>query len=1055
MLKTFINRPVLATVISIVLLLLGLVSLSRLPITQFPDIAPPTVFVSGAYPGGNSESVTRSVITPLEEAINGVENMQYMSSSASSDGSFSIQVVFRLGIDPDQAAVNVQNRVAQVNSQIPAEVIRAGITTTKQQNSNIMYFNIMSRDEAKYDELFLQNYAKINLVPALKRIKGIGNVQLFGAKDYSMRIWLDPQKLTVNKLVPQDIETALNNSSLEASPGKFGQESDAPVQYVIKYKGKLNQPELFEKIILKSNADGSMLRLKDVAKVEFGSSFYDSDNKEDGLPAVTMAIQQASGSNANEIEIEVRRQLEESGKILPKGIEYHIVQSVKERLDQSIDQVKKTLIEAFILVFIVVFIFLQDFRSTLIPAIAVPVAIIGTFFFLQLIGFTINVLTLFALVLAIGIVVDDAIVVVEAVHAKMKDQHMAAKEATISAMSEITGAIISITLVMSAVFLPIGFMDGPAGIFYKQFAFTLAIAILISALNALTLSPALCALFLKPEHGDIQAGRQNYKQRFFTAFNIGFENLTNKYIRSIGFLIRKKWWSIGGLVIVSAIAFWMMNSSPKAFVPEEDDRFIMYSLSLPAGTNLKYSTAAVAKVDAALGKMPEVETVTSVSGFNILSSSSGPSYSFGFMRLKPAKERGKIQDMDQIIAVMNTRLEKIKEGELSLFRSPPVEGFGSVSGAELVLQDKAGGELDKFSEVAQGFIAELNQQPSVAAAFTTFRSDFPQFEVIVDEDKAHQLGTNAREIMNTLQLFYGGSQASDFVRFGKFYRVNIKAEGNYRMDEESLNQVYVKNSTGVMIPVSTLIKLNKVYGPEVVSRYNLFNSITVNIIPAAGYSNSQAMEAAEKLMIKKLPAGYGFEWSGLSREEKKSGAQMIFIFGLCILFTYFLLAAQYESYILPLAVIFSIPTGLLGVYLAIGFAGISNNIYVQVGLIMLVGLLAKNAILIIEFALKARKSGMELIAAALEGSRQRLRPILMTSLAFVAGLTPLLMATGPSAVGNRSISTSAAGGMITGVLLGLFIIPVLFVVFQTLQEKLSNQPVPENGTSNTNEPKQA
>lgn len=1041
MLKTFISRPVLATVISIVLLLLGLVSLTRLPVTQFPDIAPPTVFVSGVYPGGNSESVTRSVLTPLEEAINGVENMQYMSSSAGSDGSFSIQVIFRLGIDPDQAAVNVQNRVAQVNSQIPAEVIRAGITTTKQQNSNIMFFNIMSHDEAKYDELFLQNYANINLVPALKRIKGIGNVQLFGEKDYSMRIWLDPQKLTVNGLVPQDVETAINNSSLEASPGKLGEESLAPMQYVIKYKGKLNQPELFDRIILKSNSDGSMLRLKDVAKVEFGSSFYDSDNKEDGNPAVTMAIQQTSGSNANEIETEVRNQLAELSKTLPKGIEYHIVQSVKERLDQSIDQVKKTLIEAFILVFIVVYIFLQDFRSTLIPAIAVPVAIIGTFFFLQLIGFTINVLTLFALVLAIGIVVDDAIVVVEAVHAKMKEQKMDATEATVSAMGEITGAIISITLVMSAVFLPIGFMEGPAGIFYKQFAFTLAIAILISALNALTLSPALCALFLKPDHDNENNKHKTYKQRFFTAFNISFEGLTNKYIYSIRFLIAKKWWSLGALVIVSLTAFWMMSRSPKAFVPEEDDRFIMYSLSLPAGTNLKYTTTAITKIDAALKKMPEVEMVTSVSGFNILSNSAGPSYGFGFMRLKLTKERGKIQDMDKIIEAMNARLDKVKDGELSLFRSPPVEGFGSVSGAELVLQDKAGGQLSAFSEIAQGLITELNAHPSISAAFTTFRSDFPQFEVIIDEDKAHQLGTNTREIMNTLQLFYGGSQASDFVRFGKFYRVNIKAEGQYRMDEESLNQVYVKSSAGSMIPVSTLIKLNKVYGPEVVSRYNLFNSITVNILPAPGYSNSQAMEAAEQLMAKKLPGGYGYEWSGLSREEKKSGAQMVFIFGLCILFTYFLLAAQYESYILPLAVIFSIPTGLLGVYLAIGFAGISNNIYVQVGLIMLVGLLAKNAILIIEFALKARKSGMALIPAALEGSRQRLRPILMTSLAFVAGLTPLLMATGPSAVGNRSISTSAAGGMITGVLLGLFIIPVLFVVFQTLQEKVGRKPV--------------
>ncbi|MFT2009770.1 efflux RND transporter permease subunit [Pontibacter sp. 13R65] len=1036
MLKNIINKPVLATVISVVIVLLGLVSLTRLPITQFPDIAPPTVYVSGFYPGGNSESVTRSVVTPLEEAINGVENMQYMTSSASNDGSFSIMIIFRQGVDPDQAAVNVQNRVAQVNSQIPAEVLQAGITTTKQQNSSIMVFNLMSRDSTKYDELFLQNYAKINLVPQLKRIPGIGNVQLYGSKDYAMRIWLDPQKLTVNGLVPQDVESALQNNSLEASPGKLGEESSAPMQYVIKYKGKLNLPEEYEQIILKANPDGSMLRLRDVARVELGASFYDSNNKQDGYPAVTMGILQTSGSNANEIVIAVRENLDRLAESFPKGVEYSIVQNVKERLDQSVDQVKTTLLEAFILVFIVVFLFLQDFRSTLIPAIAVPVAIIGTFFFLQLIGFSINVLTLFALVLAIGIVVDDAIVVVEAVHAKLDEGSKNAREATVSAMSEITGAIVSITLVMSAVFLPIGFMDGPAGIFYKQFAFTLAIAILISALNALTLSPALCALFLKPGHHKA-SGSGNLKQRFFTAFNVGFEQLTDKYIRSVSFLIARRWWSMGGLLAVSAVAFWMMASAPKEFVPEEDDSFVIYSLSLPAGNNLKFTTNAIQEIDEALRKMPEVETVTSVSGFNMLSNSSGPSYGLGFIRLKPRADRGDIKDMDLIIAEMNQRLAGVQPGELNLFRSPPVEGFGSVSGAELVLQDRAGGDLGKFSEVAGGLIEELNKQPSVEAAFTTFRNDFPQFEVVVDEEKAYQLGTTPRDVLTTLQLFLGGAQASDFVRFGKFYRVNIKAEGHYRMDEQSLNQVYVKNATGDMIPVTNLVSLHKVYGPEVMNRYNLYNSITVNMMPAAGYSTSQAMEVAEQLMAQELPPDYAYEWSGLSSEEKKSGGQMVFIFGLCILFTYFLLAAQYESYILPLSVILSIPTGIMGVYLAIGAVGITNNIYVQVGLIMLVGLLAKNAILIVEFALKARQSGMPLVAAALEGSRKRLRPILMTSLAFVAGLVPLMAVTGPSAVGNRSISTSAAGGMISGVLLGLFVIPVLFVIFQNLQEKIS------------------
>ncbi len=1037
MLKNIINRPVLATVISIVLVLLGLISLTRLPITQFPDIAPPTIFVAGTYPGGNSESVTRSVITPLEEAINGVENMQYIKSTAGSDGSFSIQVIFSQGTDPDQAAVNVQNRVAQVNSQIPAEVIRAGITTTKQQNSNIMFFNVMSQDSAKFDELFLQNYAKINLIPSLKRIKGIGNVQLFGGKDYSMRIWLDPQKLTVNNLVPQDIETAINNSSLEASPGKLGEESEAPLQYIVKYKGKLNRPEDFERIVLKAKTDGSMLRLKDVARVEFGSAFYSGDNKENGKPAVTLAIQQISGSNANEIEIAVRKNLDELSRSFPKGVEYHIIQSVKERLDQSIDQVKSTLIEAFILVFIVVFLFLQDWRSTLIPAIAVPVAIIGTFFFLNIIGFSINVLTLFALVLAIGIVVDDAIVVVEAVHSKMEKEHLEPEEATTTAMQEITSSIISITLVMAAVFLPVGFMEGPSGIFYKQFSFTLAIAILISAVNALTLSPALCALFLRSTHGETK--NQSFKQRFVNAFNTGFESLTNKYVRGIAFLIHKKWIGIGLLAVVAGFAFFLMNRAPKDFVPAEDDRFVTFSLSLPAGNNLKFTTEVLRKIDVAFRKMPEVESVTGISGFNILSNSAGPSYALGFVRLKPIKERGEIQDMDRIIEAMNERLSSVKEGELSLFRSPPVEGFGSVSGAELVLQDKSGSSLDVFSQKAQEIIGEMFKDPSIEAAFTTFRSDFPQYEVIVDEDKAYQLGTTPRDVMTTLQLFYGGAQSSDFVRFGKFYRVNVKAEGQYRMDEESLNQVFVKNTSGQMIPIGNLVRLQKVYGPEVVNRYNLFNSITINILPKEGFSNSQIMDASERILREKLPDNYGYEWSGLSREEKEAGGQMVLIFGMCVVFTYFLLAAQYESYLLPLAVILSIPTGILGVYLAIGLTGITNNIYVQVGLIMLIGLLAKNAILIVEFAVQARQSGMPLIDAAIEGARQRFRPILMTSLAFVAGLVPLMFATGASAMGNRSISISAAGGMVTGVLFGLMVIPMLFVIFQSLQEKVGRK----------------
>lgn len=1040
MLQSIIRRPVLATVISVLLVLLGIVGLTRLPITQFPDIAPPTIFVSGVYPGGNSEAVIRSVITPLEESINGVENMDYMKSSASNDGSFSVSIVFKQGTDPDQAAVNVQNRVAQINSQMPPEVLQAGISTSKQQNSNVMYFNVYSEDRTKYDEKFLQNYIKINLVPELKRIQGVGQVQMFGSKDYSMRVWLNPQKMAANNLTPKEVTEAISDQSLETAPGKFGEESKEAIEYVVKYKGKLNLPEQYEDLIIKSTADGGVLRLKDVARIEFGAASYSSDTKMDGMDAVTLGILQASGSNANEIEIAVRKSLIKAAKDFPKGINYEIIQSTKERLDESISQVKTTLIEAFILVFIVVFIFLQDFRSTLIPAIAVPVAIIGTFFFLQLIGFTVNVLTLFALVLAIGIVVDDAIVVVEAVHAKMEGSDLTAREATYSAMSEITGAIVSITLVMAAVFLPIGFMEGSSGIFYKQFAFTLAIAILISAVNALTLSPALCALFLKNPHAEKEGKKTGFSQRFFQAFNTSFDRMTAKYIGSLKWLIRFKWVSLGGLALVTGITLWMLNTTPKGFVPMEDDSFMIYSLTMPSGTGLDRTTKFIKKVDSTFKSFESVKTTTSVSGFNIMSNSASPAYGLGFVKLKAPKERGEVQDMDAVLGMVNAKMATLKEGTVSVFRMPPVAGYGAIGGVEFVLQDRTGGDLQKFSQVANKIVGELFAVDGVAVAFTTFKADYPQFELEVNDQKAKQLGVSVRDLLSTIQVYYGGSQASDFNRFGKYYRVNVKADGIYRTDKESLNMVFVKNAKGDMVPASELVSVRKVYGPESVDRYNLFNSITINAIAKPGVSNGKIMDEVEKLLAEKLPNGYSYEWNGLSREEKSSGSQTVFILALSLLFVYFLLAAQYESYILPLAVMLSIPTGLLGVFIAIKIAGIDNNIYVQIGLIMLIGLLAKNAILIIEFALQRRKEGMDLIPAALEGSRLRLRPILMTSLAFIAGMIPLMIATGGSAMGNRSISTGAAGGMLAGVILGLFIIPVLFVVFQSLQEKITGKP---------------
>lgn len=1038
MLRKIIERPVLATVISVILVLLGLVGLQRIPMTQFPEIAPPTVYVYGNYPGGNAQSVVRSVITPLEEAINGVENMQYMTSNASNDGSFSITIIFKQGIDPDQAAVNVQNRVAQANAQLPSEVIRLGVNTTKQQTSNLMTLNISSSYPEKYDEAFLQNYAKINLVPEIKRIPGVGNVQVYGSKDYSVRVWIDPVKLASYNLVPADVETSILNNSFEASPGRLGEESEAPLQYVLRYKGKLNKPEEFERIVLKSNSDGSLLRLKDVARIEFGVSTYSSDTYTNGKPSVMMSIIQASGSNANDIAIEVKQSLERFQNDLPDGIHYEIIQNVKDRMDASISQMQSTLIEAFILVFIVVLVFLQDFRSTIIPAIAVPVSIIGTIFFMYLIGFSVNVLTLFALVLAIGIVVDDAIVVVEAVHSKMQETGENARKATVSAMSEISGAIISITLVMSAVFLPVGFMEGPAGVFYKQFSYTLAIAILISAVNALTLSPALCALLLKNHHGE-EYSKKGFAQRFATAFNAGFERLTDKYISSVRFFGKRKVIAITGLVLVSLGAFYLMSSSQKGFVPAEDDNNLTYMITLQGGTNLKYSTQELEKVKNILKDIPSIKSHSTVSGFSLFSFSSAPNSAMGFITLKEPKDRGEISDINQIMADIQQAVHGKIKGDFIIFRNPAVEGFGTTGGVEFVMQDRTSGELTKFEGVSNTILAKLNRHPDIAAAYTTFRSDYPQYEVIVNEDKAEQLGITPKEVMDALQLFLGGSQTTDFIRFGKLYRINIKSEGEFRKDESSLDNVMIRNKSSQMVPVSTLVTLKKVLGPEVINRFNLFNSITVNANAMPGVSSGKVMDIIDEVIKEDMPKGYSYEYGGLSRQERNSGSQMVFIFGLSILFVYFLLAAQYESYLLPLAVLFSLPTGILGVFIATGLGGIDNNIYVQIALIMLVGLLAKNAILIVEFAVQQRRAGLSIFEAGIAGARMRLRPILMTSFAFIAGLTPLMFAKGGTAIGNKSISISAAGGMLSGVILGVFIIPVLFMAFQYLQEKVSGK----------------
>ncbi|MDR2269496.1 MAG: efflux RND transporter permease subunit [Sphingobacterium sp.] len=1054
MLKKIIDKPVLATVISIIIVILGVIGLSRLPITRFPDISPPTVTVSGSYPGGNSLTIIRSVVTPLEEQINGVENMQYMKSTASNDGSFNVTIIFKQGTDPDQAAVNVQNRVQQATPILPTEVVRMGLTTSKQQNSMIMVFNLYAENGGTYDETFLQNYANINLIPQLKRVPGVGQVQAFGSKEYSMRIWLDPRKMASYELEPADVTNAIADQSLESAPGKVGSESHAVLEYVIRYKGKKYLPEDYDNMIVKTNGS-NIVRLKDVARVEFGSATYSGNNTSNNRNAVTLSILQTSGSNANAIEQGIDFELKKLAKTFPKGIGYSKVISTKEKLDAATGQVKSTLFEAFLLVFIVVFIFLQDFRSTLIPAIAVPVAIVGTFFFLMILGFTINLLTLFALVLAIGIVVDDAIVVVEAVHGKMEGSTISGKEATHSAMSEITGAVISITLVMAAVFIPIGFMQGSAGIFYKQFAYTLAIAIIISAVNALTLTPALCALFLKNTHaaegeeaheGQHRSEKPSFKKRFFAGFNAGFNNITNRYVSSLRFLAARKLLAAGFVLLTLGAAGWALMSTPKSFIPMEDDGLIIYSLTMPPGTTLDPTNRVVSKMNKLLKEVEAVEENTAISGFNILSNSNGPSYGLGFLKLKPRKDRGAVKDIEGVMAIVNEKVSQIKEGQVLVLRMPPVEGFGITNGAEIILQDRMSRGPEALKARADALIGELMQVPGVQVAYTTFRTDYPQLELEVDEDKAKQMGVSISGMLNAIQTYFAGDQSLNFSRFGKFYRVNIKADGVFRMDEKAFNEVFVKNKEGQMVPVNGLARFKKVYGPEAVNRYNLYNSISVNVSALPGVSNGELMEKMETV-LDKLPADYSYEWTGLSLEEKSSGNQTVFILGLCLLFVYFLLSAQYESYILPLAVLLSIPTGVLGAYLGIKAVGLDNNIYVQVGLIMLVGLLAKNAILIVEYAVQRRKHGLSILESALEGAKARLRPIIMTSLAFIVGMIPLMVATGGTAVGNRSISVSAAMGMLSGVILGVFVIPLLYMLFQYLQERASGKK-PEAVSSN-------
>jgi len=1044
MFRKFIERPVLSTVISVLIVLLGILGLVELPIEQYPDIAPPTVMVSASYSGANAEVVLNSVIIPLEEQINGVEGMTYMTSSATNDGGASISVYFKVGTDPDMAAVQVQNRVSSATSMLPADVTRAGVSVRKQQGGMLLMAALYS-DNPTYDETFLQNYANINVIPKLKRVNGVGSAAAFGSKTYSMRIWLKPDVMAIYGIVPSDVTSALSDQSIEAAPGRFGDQGDQSFQYVIRYTGKLKTAEEYENVIIKADANGRFLRLKDVASVELGAQSYNSSMQLDGKPATNIAVSQTSGSNAREVILESLKVLDEVAESFPEGVHYTNTVNANKFLDASIKKILRTLFEAFILVFLVVYLFLQDFRSTLIPAISVPVAIVGTFFFLYLFNLSINLLTLFALLLAIGIVVDDAIVVVEAVHAKLDKGYKSPLKASIDAMDEISMAIVSITLVMASVFIPVTFITGSSGVFYKQFGITLAIAIILSAVNALTLSPALAAIFLKPKEGEEK--KKDGIHVFYTLFNAGFEAVKSKYLKSVGFLSKKIWMIVLAVVVFSAGLYVLMKTSPSGFVPEEDMGTVMVNISLPPSSSLERT--AVIKVDSIAKTIPGISKVLQMSGRNMMAGS-GSSYAMVILELENWKDRDGITNID-IISELMRKTASIKEAQIMPFSMPTIMGFGMSGGFNLQLQDKGGHSINDFYKVAQNFLAELNKRPEIQLAYTSFNPNFPQYLLEVNVPKVKESGLTVSGIMNAMQGYYAGKYVDNFNQFGKQYRIIVQAEPELRTNPETLDRILVRTGSGEMAPITEFITLTKIYGPESISRFNLFTAIEVNGSPQKGYGSGDAMLAIKEVAQQTLPQGYGYEFSGISREEESSGKQTVYIFILSVLFVYLLLSALYESYLLPLAVLLSLPVGLSGIFVFAKVFHMNNNIYMQISLIMLIGLLAKNAILIVEFAAARRKHGMDIISAALEGAKARLRPILMTSFAFILGVTPLMFSVGAGANGNKSIGFSAVGGMLFGTLFGTLVIPGLFIIFQRLQEKVSTKKYDEGSDESQTE----
>lgn len=1056
MFDLFIKRPLLSAVISVAITLLGVLALTGLPITQFPDIVPPSVTVTTKYTGANAEVATKAVAMPLERAINGVPGMTYMNSVSGNDGSTLIQVFFEVGTDPDLAAMGVQNRVTTVLDELPEEVIKAGVSTEKEVNSMLLYLNIVS-DDPGVDEKFIYNFADINVLAELKRIDGVGFADIMGSREYSMRVWLKPDRLNAYNLSPDDVINAIRRQNVEAAPGKAGESADRSpqmLQYVLRYTGKFFEPKQYENVVLRANPDGSILRLKDVADVEFGSLDYDVLSKTDGRPSAAIMLKQRPGSNAREVIQNVKTRMAElKESSFPAGMTYNFAYDVSRFLDASIDEVLHTLIEAFILVFIVVFIFLQDWRSTLICALAVPVSLVGAFAFMSMLGFSINLLTLFALVLAIGIVVDNAIVVVEAVHAKMEGTgsgHLSPRAATFVAMKEISGALIAITLVMSAVFVPVAFLSGPVGIFYRQFSLTLAIAIVISGVNAVTLTPALCALLLRSH--DPASAKSGLLGRFFGAFNRLFDRFTGGYQRLLRRVVSRGSITLGMLALFVGGTWGISSLLPSGFIPTEDQGMIYVNVTAPVGSTVKRTEDVLDQVQRVASGLKSVENVSTLAGFSLMTDGSGASYGMAMVNLKRWEDRD--QSVEQVIEALQDKTRHIQGASIQFFPPPTVPGFGNSSGFELRMLDQTrSDDLQKTKEVTRNFIESLKKRPEIGDAFTSFDPSFPQYMLHVDQDKAAQKGVSIDNAMSTLQTLMGSYYASNFIRFGQMYKVMVQASPEYRTKPEDVLTMRVKNDEGEMVPYSNFVQMERVYGPEQLTRYNMYTSALINGDAAPGYSSGDALRAVGEVAKKELPRGYSFAWSGMSREEVLSGNQAIYIFLLCLVFVYLLLVAQYESVFLPLPVLLSLPAGIFGSFLCLQLAGLQNNIYAQVALVMLIGLLGKNAILIVEFANQRQKEGLPIVQAAIEGAVTRLRPILMTSFAFIAGLTPLCIASGAGALGNRSIGTAAAGGMLIGTVFGLILVPGLYVLFARIARRVGSTQTPDQpGPSVTTKP---